>query len=152
LEHTKIYNATGCNFKSSKFTTQLGYEVPPEIADAGFEKNYRNAMDNANEAYMKIHDKFSGTGTIYRLSRSFLRWHIKLNLREAFHLCELRSSPQGHPSYRKIAQEIYKAIKKVHPALGESMRFVNMQEPGLERLSAEVRKEEKLNAVSKKSQ
>ena len=67
-----------------------------------------------------------------------------MNLREAFHLCELRSSPQGHPGYRKVAQDIYKRIKEADPILGNSMRFVNFTEPGLERLSAEVRKEEKL--------
>ena len=28
-----------------------------------------------------------------------VRWRIKLNLRAAYHLAELRSAPQGHPAY-----------------------------------------------------
>ncbi|GIT16997.1 MAG: hypothetical protein CM1200mP38_6540 [Dehalococcoidia bacterium] len=41
-----------------------------------------------------------------------VRWYMKMNLREIFHMVELRSGPQGHPDYRKIAQSIYHEVQK----------------------------------------
>src|SRR5262249_42285010 len=45
-----------------------------------------------------------------------------LNLRELFHVIELRSSRQGHPSYRRIAQGLYRTACAVHPSLNELIR------------------------------
>jgi thymidylate synthase ThyX len=73
-----------------------------------------------------------------------IRWRIKLNLREAYHLIELRSSRQGHPSYRLIAQEMYRQIDEVHPTLAKGMRFVDLDTYALERLAAEQRIDRKL--------
>jgi thymidylate synthase ThyX len=47
-------------------------------------------------------------------------WH--LNLREWYHLVELRSSKAGHPSYRAIAQEMYRALVNVWPWLEGTTR------------------------------
>jgi thymidylate synthase ThyX len=68
---------------------------------------------------------------------------MRLNLREATHLIELRTVPQGHPDYRKVAQNMFKLIKKVHPNLGSIIKFVDLNEYKLERLEAEKRIEEK---------
>jgi thymidylate synthase ThyX len=137
-----------CTQYRQLFTTQLGYEVPKEIIDAGYEKDYRKAMDTAAKTYDRVRNKFPEEAQYISCHGHLLRWTLKINLREAFHICELRSSPQGHPNYRQIAQDIYKLIKEVHPTLGNSMKFVNMEDPGLERLSAEVRKEQKIAALN----
>jgi thymidylate synthase ThyX len=73
-----------------------------------------------------------------------MRWQVTLNLREAYHLCELRSSPQGHPTYRAVAQQIYHAISAVHPELTANMHFVDLNDYELERLDAERRLDKKL--------
>ena len=78
-----------------------------------------------------------------------VRWRIKLNLRAAYHMAELRSAPQGHPAYRRIAQAIYAQIRAVHPTLAEGMRFVDMGDYELERLDAERRLDAKLSRVGK---
>jgi thymidylate synthase ThyX len=77
-----------------------------------------------------------------------MRWRMSLNLREAYHLCELRAAPQGHPTYRKIAQEIYAQILAVHPTLAEGMHFVDMNDYALERLDAERRLDAKMTRLS----
>ena len=79
-----------------------------------------------------------------------VRWRIKLNLRAAYHLAELRSAPQGHPAYRRIAQAIYTQIRAVHPALAEGMRFVDMGDYELERLDAERRLDAKLSRAGRR--
>ena len=47
-----------------------------------------------------------------------------MNLREALHMCELRTMPQGHPDYRFICQEMWRKIQEVHPTLAEAGKFM----------------------------
>ena len=66
------------------------------------------------------------------------------NAREAMHMLELRTTPQGHPAYRLVAQEMHRLIaeKAGHRAIAESMRYVDHSpEPELGRLDAERRAE-----------
>ena len=44
-------------------------------------------------------------------------YFMNMNLREATHLIELRTVPQGHPDYRKVAQKMFSSIKKKHPVV-----------------------------------
>ena len=39
-----------------------------------------------------------------------LRYSMQFNAREAIHMLELRSSPQGHPAYRRVALEMHRLI------------------------------------------
>ena len=78
-----------------------------------------------------------------------MRWKITYNAREAFHLHELRTTPQGHPGYRKLVQQMHEKLSEVHPLLGEAMKFVNTEEdPELTRLAAERYTQFKLNQLS----
>jgi thymidylate synthase ThyX len=72
---------------------------------------------------------------------------MKMNLREAVHLCELRSMPQGHPNYRFIAQEIWRKIQEVHPTLGDFAKFIDWKSYRLGRLESEMRTEFKKSAM-----
>ena len=73
-----------------------------------------------------------------------MRYNIQLNLRQAIHLLELRSSPQGHPDYRRTSQDMFREIHRVHPLLAETMKFVDLT-PDIPfgRLRAEMRKARK---------
>ena len=67
-----------------------------------------------------------------------MRWKVTYNAREAMHLHELRTSPQGHPGYRKLVKQMHDKLAEVHPLIAESMKFVNKDEdPELTRLAAE---------------
>jgi thymidylate synthase ThyX len=61
------------------------------------------------------------------------------------HLIELRSQPQGHPTYRRVAQEMHEAIARVHPSIGAAMTYADHSAVELERLDAERRLETKRN-------
>ena len=53
-------------------------------------------------------------------------------------MLELRTTPQGHPGYRKLSKEMYDKIAEIHPLIGQAMKFVNQDEdPELTRLAAE---------------
>jgi thymidylate synthase ThyX len=70
---------------------------------------------------------------------------MQMNAREAMHLCELRSSPQGHVSYRRVAQAMHRLIAEEagHRAIAEAMSYVDHATYELERLGAERAAEER---------
>ena len=83
----------------------------------------------------------SGPATTAVTSNSATR---ALAIHEAMHLLELRTTPQGHPAYRVVGQEMHRLIaeRAGHRAIAEMMRFVDHSgEPELERLQAERRAE-----------
>ena len=70
-------------------------------------------------------------------------YFMKFNLREACHLIELRTIPQGHADYRMVAQQMYKEIRRVHPSLCKIIRYADMKRYDLERFESEKRTAEK---------
>jgi thymidylate synthase ThyX len=132
-----------------RYTTLHGYVTPAELEDARLAQTYVQALERAAEAVEVIAAELPEQAQ-YGVPMAFrVRWRIKLNLRAAYHLAELRSAPQGHPAYRRIAQVIYTQIREVHPTLAEGMRFVDMGDYELERLDAERRLDAKLSRAAK---
>lgn len=126
------------------YTVEHGYIVPPELQEANLDDRYREVLDKTGEATKLIAREF-GDASQYLVPFAYrIRWRIKLNLREVYHFVELRSSRQGHPSYRAIAQEMYRAIQKVHPTLAVGMSFVDLNNYDLARLAAEQKLDRKL--------
>jgi thymidylate synthase ThyX len=74
-----------------------------------------------------------------------IRFYMQMNAREAMHVIELRTAPQGHPAYRRICQTIHKLIadEAGHPAIAATMTFADHSEVELERLKAERANERK---------
>jgi thymidylate synthase ThyX len=77
-----------------------------------------------------------------------IRYVMQFNAREAMHMLELRSSPQGHPSYRRVALEMHRQIaeKAGHTAVAAAMSHMTTEAPELERLESERRAEAKRSA------
>jgi thymidylate synthase ThyX len=122
--------------------------TPPDLEAAGLAEPYRRALEHAAETVEQIGTDLPDAAQ-YAVPFAFrVRWRVKLNLREVYHLVELRSGRQGHPAYRAIAQEMYRQIAAVHPILAEGMRFVDMEDYPLERLASEQRIDAKLGRHS----
>ncbi|MEM0480365.1 MAG: FAD-dependent thymidylate synthase [Candidatus Nitrosocaldus sp.] len=128
-------------------TVRHGYYKPMEVIDAGLEKEFDDCMYKSKEVYELIacrEGKPLEAQYVVNLAYRY-RYLIKLNLREAYHMIELRTSPQGHPAYRRVAQEMYRAIANVHPNLARGMKFVDMRDYS-SRIEAEKRKLLKLKS------
>ena len=124
-------------------TTDPGFTMPNEIKTIGIERDFKECMNNTKEAFQKIRKKFPEQGQ-YVVNFAFnYPYFMKFNLREACHLIELRTVPQGHVDYRKVAQQMFKQINKVHPHLSKIIKFADMKEYDLERFESEKRTEEK---------
>jgi len=98
-------------------TARLGYAIPRLIRDAGFEQQYRSALDAAAEAYEKL-AALNPHVASYIVCNGFNRRVLfTMNLREAFAFCQLRAAANAHFSLRRIAQRVAQEIKRVHPLL-----------------------------------
>jgi thymidylate synthase ThyX len=131
------------------FTTIHGYDTPRELADAGLQGEFDRCMSEAAELYEKVYHDFPREAQYVVPFAYKIRWYIKMNLREAVHLCELRTMPQGHPDYRFITQEIWRKIQEVHPALAEAGKFIDWKSYRLGRLQSEMRTEYKRSVYEK---
>ena len=132
----------GCN---------LGYDVPPQLVEMGLEERYRVAMEAAAAAWQLLLGDSGPALAQYVVPLGYrVRWYFRVSLRELYHLCELRTTPQGHPDYRHIAQQMFRRVHEVHPALAQYARFVDLG-PGdeLERRASERRIDEKLRAIAR---
>jgi thymidylate synthase ThyX len=131
------------------FTTVHGYDTPPEIEQAGFKSEFDDCMKRAADLYERIYSDLPSESQYVVPFAYKIRWYMKMNLREALHMCELRTMPQGHPDYRFICQEMWRKIQEVHPTLAEAGKFIDWQKYRLGRLQSEMRTEFKKSAFER---
>ena len=131
-------------------TTDHGFAVPKEIVTLGIDKEFKDCMYKAKEVFDAIRKKFPEQAQYVVNFAYNYPYFIHLNLREACHLIELRTVPQGHIDYRMVAQSMYKEINKVHPTLSKIFKFVDLKKYDLERFESEKRTEEKRKKLDKK--
>ena len=121
-----------------------GYTRPEAIDLAGAAPTFDRAMERSAALHDLLAPRFPAQAP-YAVALAYkVRFVMQMNAREAIHLLELRSGPQGHPTYREVAQEMHRQIASEagHYAVAELMRFVDHSpEPGLERLDSERRAE-----------
>lgn len=120
-------------------TPHYGFEIPKLVSEAGFDDLFESCFALSMELYHTLMSNgYENEAQYATLLGHRMRWKVMMNAREAYHFMELRTSPQGHPGYRKLAKEMYDKIAEVHPTIAEGMRFVNQDEdPELTRLAAE---------------
>src|SRR5216684_2751316 len=131
--------------------TRIGYDVPSGLAELGMKERFVAAVERAANAHASLESDLGPALAQYVVPLAFrVRWFFRINLRELYHLCELRTTPQGHPDYRFVAQEMFRLASEVHPRLTRYARFVDMG-PGdqLERRGSERRLDEKLSALDR---
>ncbi len=125
-------------------TPQHGYTRPDAIDAAGEQAGFDGAMERSAGLYEALVERFPAQAA-YAVALAYkVRFVMQFNAREAMHLLELRTTPQGHPAYRQVGQEMHRLIaaEAGHHAVAEMMSFVDHStEPDLERLDAERRAE-----------
>ena len=124
-------------------TADLGYAIPKEMKILGIEKDFKDCMYKTKNVFNKIRKKYPEQAQYVVNFAYNYPYFMHLNLREACHLIELRTVPQGHSDYRKVAQNMFRQINNVHPRLSKIIKFVDLKEYELERFESEKRTEEK---------
>jgi|TARA_Y100000590_G_C15674488_1_gene997457 thymidylate synthase ThyX len=129
-------------------TPDHGYEIPGSVLSAGLGERYDGVMERSRALYDLLLTDFPVQAS-YAVSMAFrVRYIMQFNAREALHMIELRSQPQGHPNYRRIAQEMYHQIaqKAGHRAVAEMFTHIDLSAGEDGRLQAEKALEAKRSA------
>ncbi|HUQ38651.1 MAG TPA: FAD-dependent thymidylate synthase [Acidimicrobiales bacterium] len=122
-----------------------GYVLPEAVSEAGLAEPFEAAMARSASLHDAMKPRFPAEAS-YAISLAFrIRYVMQMNAREALHMLELRTSPQGHPEYRMVCQEMHRLIAEQagHRAVAELMRYVDHGTYDLERLESERRAEAK---------
>ena len=126
-----------------------GYIEPDAIAEAGARDDWNRVMD----ASADLHDAVVAAGlkaaAPYAVAMAYrVRFYMEMNAREAMHVIELRTAPQGHPAYRRVCQQMHRLIadQAGHTAVAAAMQFVDHSHVELERLNSERALEKKRSA------
>jgi len=83
-------------------TTDHGFAIPKEIKILGMEKDFKDCMSKTKHVFEKIRTKFPEQAQYIVNFAYNYPYFMHFNLREACHLIELRTVPQGHADYRRI--------------------------------------------------
>ncbi len=126
-----------------KLGISLGYDMPDLVEQAGLGESYDEAIGRAESLYRTLLADFPEQSSYAVALAHRIRYVLQCNAREAVHLIELRSGAQGHPAYRRVAQQMHRAIAEEagHRAIAATMSFVDLGSTDLERLDSERRAE-----------
>jgi thymidylate synthase ThyX len=123
-----------------RFTPAHGYNEPEAIAEAGVLEDWRRVVEESADLYESIAGAGRKSEAAYAVAMAFrVRFCMQMNAREAMHVIELRTAPQGHPAYRRVCQEMHRLIADGagHRAIAAAMQFADHSTVELERLGAE---------------
>ena len=126
-----------------RLSVDHGYVIPELVTESGGEAKFVEAMERSASLHDLLRPEYPWQAS-YAVSMAYrLRYVMQFNAREAMHMLELRSSPQGHPSYRRVALEMHRLIAEQagHRALAAAMTHITTTAPELERLESERRAE-----------
>ena len=121
-------------------STRHGFTTPAEIEDAGESATWNAAMTSAANLSEAIRAEGLNDAAAYPVPMAYrVRYYLHMNAREAMHVIELRTTPQGHPSYRRVCQEMHRLIAETagHKGIAAAMKYVDHSSVELERLGSE---------------
>jgi hypothetical protein len=123
-----------------RLSTRHGYSEPDAIREAGMLDDWTRTMEESAALYEALVEAGAADAAQYAVSMAYrIRFYMEMNAREAMHVIELRTAPQGHPAYRRVCQQMHRLIadQARHTAIAAAMRFADHSEVELERLKSE---------------
>jgi thymidylate synthase ThyX len=132
-----------------RLTPEHGASTPEEIEHLGAAADWEEVLDASRGLWDALGSACGADVAQYAVAMAFrVRFVMDMSAREALHLIELRSSPQGHPAYRRVAWRMHDLIRDAagHRAIADAMTFVDRTDVDLERLEAERRSEARREA------
>jgi len=121
-------------------STRHGFTEPAALIEAGGGDDWMSVMDSSATLYERLRSAGLDAVAPYAVAMAYrVRFYMDMNAREAMHMIELRSAPQGHPAYRRVCQRMHTLIAEQagHRAVADAMKYADHSEVELERLNAE---------------
>lgn len=132
------------------FTVRHGFLVPEELIALGKQAEVEECIRRSEILFETIHAQSPELAQYAVLHGHLVRWTIGLNDRSAMHMFELRSTPQGHPHYRKAAQAMHNLVTERSAWRGRAMQFVDHNDYYWSRADSEAKQRVKEAAFEKK--
>jgi thymidylate synthase ThyX len=107
-----------CQQYRQAYTSELGYETPAAIADAGLAEIYNTAMRETMADIAALPQPAAQYLLPFAARSRFL---FKMDFAEAEYIARLRSGVKGHFSYRQVAWEMKCKMEALEPELGRWM-------------------------------
>lgn len=99
-------------------TAGLGFAIPKGMIESGCGEVYQNAMRQAADLYYKL-ASWNPDVASYIVPNGFNRRVLfTMNLRQAFHFCNLRAAENAHFSIRRVAYQVAETIQQIYPLIG----------------------------------
>ncbi len=111
-----------------RLSPRHGYVVPSAVDEVGAGDDWRSVMAECAELYDALDDAGLREIASYAVCMAYrVRYYMHMNAREAMHVIELRSAPQGHPAYRRVSQLMHREIERTagHRAIAASMKYAD---------------------------
>jgi len=108
-------------------STRHGHVTPEELAGAGALADWTRVMEESAALHDALAVEMPAVAS-YAVAMAYrVRFYMELNAREAMHMIELRTAPQGHPAYRRICQAMHRLIdvQAGHHALAAAMQYAD---------------------------
>jgi thymidylate synthase ThyX len=123
-----------------------GFTEPEAIREAGAGDDWDRVMEASASLHAAMTAAGLGSAAPYAVAMAYrVRFYMEMNAREAMHMIELRTAPQGHPAYRRVCQQMHRLIaeRAGHRAVADAMIFADHSAVELERLGSERNLERK---------
>lgn len=128
-----------CTQMRQKLTPSLGFPIPEDMVLAGYGEKIVECRDKSEKLYETLKKDFPEEASYAVLFGFNIRFSMGMNDREAVHLLELRSTPQGHPTYRTLCKLMHEAIRKRSPWRADIMKFMDTNDYFWSRADSEAR-------------
>jgi thymidylate synthase ThyX len=113
-----------CEQFAEPLTSDYGYLTPDDIIGTDMEEKYKLAMESIN-AFDDEEIKYDQNYLQYLVPLGYLHRSVFImDLKELYYITELRTKPQGHVSYRRVAYEMYDLANKKLPNLMKWCRAI----------------------------
>ncbi|MBS0621827.1 MAG: FAD-dependent thymidylate synthase [Verrucomicrobia bacterium] len=137
-----------CTQERQLLTAEHGYYFPQELNAIEMGEEYHKAMLSARDAYRLIKAELPEEAQYIVPMAYNVHWYFHINLRSLQWMCELRSQAAGHPTYRRVAQEMARQVIDAEPLFERFFKYVDFDGYELGRLGQEERLAKKKMQVS----
>jgi thymidylate synthase ThyX len=138
-----------CTIEWQSLSCAHGFTQPDAIVEAGGDADWRAVMERCADLTEALTAAGLPQVAQYAVPMAYrVRFIMDMNAREAMHVIELRTAPQGHPAYRRVCQQMHTLIaeRAGHGAIAAAMKYADHSVVELERLQEERRLEAKRRA------
>jgi thymidylate synthase ThyX len=121
------------------FGCRWGYELPDRLAVHARRDEVVQLLEESASLWRELASWNPAVASYFVPMAFRYRFLMRMNLRQAEHMIRLRSASAGHPSYRRVAQEMYREVTRHWPGLAPAFR-VDLEDHAWAREKGEARK------------